>query len=244
MKTHFTLQKNLILVVIVAFFTTIAGCINGLNFEKGNGKITKQQRTISSFSSIEISGAYEVYLTQDTAPSLSVEADENLLSLIITKVENNTLIIENKENIRGSKPIKVFVNTSEIKNIDISGSVDLKSTDNFKTNELNIDISGLGNIDLKVELQKLSIDCSGSGNINLSGTADNINAELSGAANIYAYNLTAKTFTLSSSGAGKANLNVTDKLDIETSGASTVNYKGNPNINQRTSGASSIHKVE
>ena len=100
--------------------------------------------------------------------------------------------------------------------------------------ELNFEISGSGDINMDVDLQKLTYDCSGASKLNLTGTVD-----------INAFDLVAKSFTLSSSGAGKANINATENLNIETSGAATVRYKGNPkNISQRNSGVSSIHKVE
>jgi len=231
--------------VLITMSIMMNGCIYGLNYEKGNGNIVKQTRTVSSFNSIDISGGYTVYLKQDSVQSLSVEADDNLQPLIITKVEGNKLIIKSEGSIRGSKSLNIYISAGNIKDIDISGAVDIKGTGKFKMDELNIEISGAGDIDMDVELRNLSFNCSGAGKLNLSGTAENVTAELSGATDINAFDLIAKSFTLSSSGAGKANVNATEKLDIETSGATTVKYKGTPkSIRQKNSGVSSIQKVE
>jgi hypothetical protein len=239
---RFPLRSFVIVFLSISVFA-LSSCINGLNYEKGNGKIIKQDRTLSPFSSIEISGAYSVYVKQDSIQSVSVEADENLLPLITTKVENNKLVIDNKKNIHGSKDLKIYISVAECDDISISGDVEFNSDGKIKAKEMDVDISGMGNLNMIVELQSLSIECSGSGNLNLSGTAENVNADLSGASDISAYYLLTKYFKLSSSGAGKANINVSEKLDIDISGASTVNYKGNPSINQNISGVGKVRKA-
>jgi hypothetical protein len=237
-----SLASLLVIAVSITVFA-FSSCINGLTYEKGNGKITKQDRNVSTFNSIEISGAYSVFVKQDSVQSVSVEADENLQSLIRTKVENNKLIIENEKNIHGSKDLKIYISVADLNDISISGDVELSSDGKIKTKEMNVDISGVGKLNMIVELQSLSIGCSGSGKLNISGTADNVNADLSGASDINAFDLAAKYFKLSSSGAGKANINVSDKLDIDISGASTVNYKGNPSISQDISGVGCVRKA-
>ena len=245
MKKNNLIKTALLLVVAFTLSFITISCVNGLNFEKGNGNITKQVRTVNQFNSIEVTGGYTIYLKQDSIQSLAVEADENLQSFIITKVEGNKLIIENKENIRSSKSINIYINVKNIKDINVSGSADIKGSGKFKMNELNFDISGSGDVNMDVDLQKLNYECSGAGKLNLTGTAENVFAKVSGAADINTFDLVVKNYTLKSSGAGKANINATEKLDIDISGAVSVNYKGNPkSINQKNSGICSIHKVE
>ena len=245
MKKFNLINTALLLVFALTLSFITISCVNGFTYEKGNGNITKQDRTVNSFNSIEVSGGYTIYLKQDSTQSLAVEADDNLQSLIITKVENGKLIIKNTESIRGSKPINIYLSAKSIKDISVSGAADIKGSGKFKMKELNFEISGSGDINMDVELQKLTYDCSGASKLNLTGTVETVDATISGAADINAFDLIAKSFTLSSSGAGKANINATENLVIETSGAATVRYKGNPkNISQKNSGVSSIHKVE
>jgi len=245
MKKNILFKTALLLLFALTLTFITISCVNGLNFERGNGNITKQQRSVSPFNSIEISGGYTIYLKQDSNQSLAVEADDNLQSLIITKVEGSKLIIKNTESIRGSKSLNIYLSVKNIKDISVSGAADIKGSGKFKMNELNFEISGSGDVNMDVDLQKLTYECSGAGKLNLTGTAETVDATISGAADINAFDLVAKSFTLSSSGAGKANINATEKLDIETSGAATVNYKGNPkSISQRNSGVSCIHKVD
>ncbi|MGD0712364.1 MAG: head GIN domain-containing protein [Bacteroidales bacterium] len=242
MKKTTTLTSLFLFIVFGSIVLT--GCIGGITCVKGNGKIIKQDRKITAFKQLEVSGAYSIVLKQDSITSVSVEADENLQPLITTRIEGNKLIIENKKSICSSKGLKVNISTPDISAIDLSGAVDVKTLNTIKSKELNIDISGMGNMFLDLDVQNLEISCSGMGDINLKGNAENVNAELSGAADIKAFELAAKNFKLSSSGAGKANVNVSDKLDVEISGVATVHYKGNPAISQSISGAGTIKKED
>lgn len=220
------------------------GCIDGLTCEKGNGTIIKQDRKIKAFNQLEVSGAYTIVLKQDSVTKVSVEADENLQSLITTKNEGTKLIIENKKSICGSKDLIVYITTPDIKSIDLSGAVEFNSINNIMSDELGLYISGAAEMDINISLNKLKIVCSGSGKLSLKGKADEVNALLSGASDINAYELATKNFNLSSSGAGKASINVSEKLDVEISGAATVYYKGNPEVTTDISGVGIVNKVK
>lgn len=225
-------------------FFILSGCIGNINCEKGNGKIIRQDRKISAFNQLEVSGAYTIILKQDSVTSVTVEADENLQSLITTKTERKKLIIENKNSICGSKNIKVFVTTPELKSIDISGAVELNTTNNFTGKELGLYLSGAAEMEINISVNNLKLVCSGSGKLSMEGKADEVDALLSGASDINAYGLTTKSFKLSSSGAGKANISVSDKLDVEISGAATVYYKGNPEVTKDISGVGAVNNVK
>ncbi len=234
----------LLFLFIAVSCVVLTSCFVNINCEKGNGKIVKQDRKTDAFSKLEVSGAYSIVLKQDSITSVSVEADENLQSLIITRTEGNKLIIENKKPICSSKGLTVNITTPNISGIDLSGEADLKTLNKLTSKELNIDISGMGNLILDLDVQSLEISCSGSGDLNLKGNAENVNAELSGAADIRAFELVAKDFKLTSSGAGKADVNVSNKLDVDISGAASVLYKGNPSVSQSISGVGSIKKAD
>ena len=243
------MKKNRIQSSLFLFFASVCivlltGCIDSITCEKGNGTIIKQDRKITSFNKLEVSGAYTIVLKQDSVASVYVEADENLQTFITTKVEKNKLVIENKKSVCGSKDLIVYITTPELKSIDISGAVELNTTNNFKADDLGLYLSGAAEMQMNVSLNKLKLVCSGSGKLSLKGKSDEVDALLSGASDISAYDLLTKRFNLSSSGAGKASINVSEKLDVEISGAATVYYKGNPEVTTDISGVGVVNKVK
>jgi len=244
MMKSFKLTSFLQTLFLLGFCTLLfSGCLN-FNCKRGNGKVVKQNRKVTGFNAIDISGSYEVILIQGNTTSLIVEADDNLQSVIKTKVENKKLIVENEESICDSKSLKLYITTPDIKSVSLSGVVDLKNVDTIRTKMLAIDVSGVADIHFAISVEKLSLSCSGSGTIALKGRAGDMDAEISGSGEINAFGLLTDTCSLSSSGAGKANLNVSQKLDVDISGTATVKYKGNPKVKQDISGVGSFEKVE
>lgn len=120
----------------------------------------------------------------------------------------------------------------------------MRSINKITTERLDIEMSGASELFLDLSAKKLGFECSGAGNLNIKGEAENVNAEISGAADMNAGELLTKTFILSLSGSGSANINVSDKLDVEISGTADVLYKGNPEIKQEISGVGTIQKTE
>jgi len=240
-----TTRKNTTGIISAVFITMMVIFSCNVIGEIGSGNVIRQDRKVSTFNAIDVSGAFDVKLIQGTTNSVTVEADDNLMDLIRTEVQGNKLVIENKRPISHSKSLKVFVTFIELKSIDLSGAVNIESQGKLTLPELSIDGSGASDAKLDLDLQRLSIDCSGGSKLKLSGTAKDVGVDASGAVDLFAYDLLAENYKLSISGAGKAEINVTKNMNIDISGAGSVHYKGNPaNVYQDISGAGTVKKAD
>ena len=238
-KSTFSIALPISVVMVIIMMVSC-----NINCIKGKGNITKKARDVSSFNAIEVSGAYTIILCQDSITSLNIEADENLQKFITSKVENNKLIIDSKESLCPTKHINVYINFPTFKNIEVSGAINVQCVNKLIISEMKLDLSGASELNLNIETQKLDIDCSGAGKLQLSGKAANAKLDCSGASEINAFDLISENFKITSSGAGKAKINVSKHLDVDISGAGTVLYKGSPSVNQEISGAGSVKKVD
>ena len=241
MKTRF-----LNFLVLFSLFMGISSMLSGCTLigERGNGKVIKQDRQVTSFNAMDISGAFEIILTQGDTEAVTVESDENLIPLIRTVVVGNELRISTKDPIRNPTVMKVYVTLRDLQKIDISGAVNINTTNRMTLNELSIDASGASKSKLDIAVQKLSMDCSGASKMYFTGMAVNVKMDLSGASDIFAFDFPAETYFIELSGAGKAQIHVTKSLNAEISGAGNVVYKGSPEqVDQRVSGAGSIKRA-
>jgi hypothetical protein len=242
MKTTRNKTTGIVSVILIALFVIVSCNVIG---EIGSGNLIKQDRKVSSFNGIEVSGAFNVMLTQGTTNSVTVEADDNLMDLIKTEVRGNILVIDNKKPISGSKSLKVYITFTELKSIDLSGAVEVSSQNKLTLADLSISGSGSSDCKLDMDVQKLGIDCSGGSKLKLSGSAKDVNLDASGAVDLLAFDFPAENYKVEISGAGKAEINVSKELNVEISGAGNVRYKGNPTKNiQDISGAGSVKKVD
>jgi hypothetical protein len=58
---------------------------------RGSGNIITENRTATGFNSIDVSGAIDVYIKQDSTTSVKVEADDNILEYIEVHTNGSTL---------------------------------------------------------------------------------------------------------------------------------------------------------
>jgi hypothetical protein len=91
---------------------------------------------------------------------------------------------------------------------------------------------------------KAFFDMSGACKVDITGKADKADYDMSGACTIKAADWPCKVVSADCSGAGKLELNVSERLNIDASGMSTVTYKGRPTVHLETSGMSKVKYVD
>jgi len=241
--------KNIItLFMFVILFTGISGISSGCNLVDGihgDGKVVKETRVVSSFDGIEVSGAFDVVLKQGSIEEVVVEADENLQPVISCEVHGSTLVIDTKKPINHPTTLKLYITFKNLNKIETSGAVDIVGENKFTLTGLSLNTSGASDVRLDVAAGKLDLHSSGASKLRLTGTATDVSADFSGACDMFGFDLVCENFTAEISGAGKAEIHVTKKINAEISGAGNIRYKGNPtNVNQSVSGAGSIKHVD
>lgn len=204
-------------------------------------------RDAKNFQAIELSNAFDVYLTQSNEESVAVSASEpKFRENIKVEVKGGVLIIryDNKGKWNsGNKKLKAYISFKQLNKLNVSGACDVYIVDDWKADNLKLDLSGASNLKGKMEAQKLMIDLSGASDLTLTGTVGQLNIEASGASDFKGYELMVDYCNARASGASDIKITVNKELSAEASGASDVNYKGSGLIRDiKTSGASSISK--
>ncbi len=212
----------------------------------GDGRVVTQQKTAGNFNSVDVSGGIKVHVRQDATSSVKVEADQNLMEYIDVYNDGNTLVIKEKDgfNLNPSKDIVVYVSAPVFKEIEVSGACDIIGENTISGNEdLNMRVSGSGDIIMEVALPKVSAKISGSGSINLKGQATDFTAHVSGSGDVKCFDLVTDNTKLDLSGSSDAEVTANKQLNIEASGSSSISYKGNASVSQSISGSGSVKKV-
>jgi hypothetical protein len=241
---------SLITLIVIAFVFLMIFNVFGFGATiTGSGQVIAEERAVADFNKIYLSGYGNLIIQQSTTTeALKIEAEDNLMPKIKTRVDGQTLKIDYEWqgwpwlSFKPKKPINFYVTVKNINQISVSGAGTVKS-DSIKTGELKIEISGAGQANLSVETQKLSAEISGVGEFLMAGQADFQKIQLSGAAKYDGKKLASKEADAEISGAGQAILNVSEKLSAEISGMGKIEYIGNPQLTQKISGAGKIDKL-
>lgn len=217
------------------------------NCIQGNGVEKSETRSVGGFSYVRIYGDFEVYFMQDSICSVRIDAEENLIPYILTRINGEILLIKTMDNrcLQNSKPIRIYLKLPAFPftGLNLMGSGIIRSLDTIKTSSISLYISGSGDIKATVNTNKLNAEIAGSGNIDLSGSADVSYLNISGSGKIQAINMPQNECYADISGSGGMYVNVRQLLDVTITGSGTVYYIGAPVVQQNITGSGSIIKL-
>jgi hypothetical protein len=230
--------------VLFALFFGACGFNVNINVQQGSGKVITENRDVSNFDRVVLSGFGDVTLVQGDRDALQIEAEDNVIPHIKTEVQNGTLQISfDRKTIIPTKPVKFNLTMRTIHGLDTNGASNLNS-DILNTDKLDLEISGTGNINLrKLTADSLSVNVSGAGNLTTSGQVNSQKIDLSGAGNYNGQDLQSKTAEITITGLGRVVVWVSDTLSVTISGTGGVDYYGNPQVTQQISGIGKLTHV-
>ena len=215
---------------------------------EGNGHVTKESRPASGYTAISSSGSWDVMVAYGESNNIQIEGDENLLPYIETKVEDGKLIIRNKKNVNlhSRNKIVVYVSLTRLTGVSLSGSGDIIGEGKFNNEGVtDFKISGSGHIKLAFnKIKEVEVSISGSGNMRLSGSANSVQARISGSGNADCADLICDDASAHVNGSGNVKLNVNKSVDASISGSGNVTYSGAASdIRKHVSGSGRLRRA-
>lgn len=218
-------------IIAIAILSLIMSSCN-FNFGsgiKGNRNVVTEERDAEeSFTIVKASEGLDVYITQSETASIEVEADENVIALIATDINNGVLKIHTEKNIGRCKAKKVHVSLPTIDKIISTSGADVYGTSTIVAETIEVKSNSGADIKLEVEAENISCSTSSGADIKISGTADSLEASASSGSDIHAKDLVVKDCNASASSGADVTVNVTEKLVASSSSGGDVNYYGNP----------------
>jgi hypothetical protein len=192
--------------VLCLGLVTIGDC--NPNAIHGSGTSKTESRSVGSFSNINLTGSPDVEVEVGPDTSVAVTADDNILPVIETTVDGDTLNIGSKQSYSSSHGVNVKITVPALNGASVAGSGDIRVTG------------------LKAESMEATI--TGSGDVTLKGAADRLRARITGSGDLRAGDLAAKDVHVSVTGSGDATVRATEQLDASVTGSGDVHYYGNP----------------
>jgi hypothetical protein len=213
-----SLIMNRITIILIVAVTVVAGCSRPRII--GDGVIKTEDRSISEFSKVEVTGGYQIKWSSGK-PALNISTDQNLLPLFETVVSGSTLRIDSKDNLAPTKSITIILSSASLTDVQLTGGIRFKASQ----------ITG----------QDLKLESTGASEISVDGSVRNLEVNLTGASKLNAKSLHTQIATLSLVGASEANVTVTDTLKASLTGAGKLTYSGNPkSVEKNITGAGLI----
>ena len=212
-------MRKIPIVLLAACAVVAGGChLPGI---RGNGRIKTEERSIGAFANVEASGAFEIEWLNG-APALRITTDGNLLSYVENDISGDTLHLRVREHIWPTHGIKVVISSPTQTGGRMRGAVKL--------------------VVKQLRGPTFALESKGASVVTLDGSVDRLLVDMTGASRLAAERLQAKTAEISTTGAGDADVAVTDTLKVVITGAGKVTYSGNPTVTKQITGAGTIRR--
>jgi hypothetical protein len=235
-------MKNIFLLSLV-ILVSMTSC----RWEKGSGHIRQETRTVSAFKNIDVSGAIDVYVKQDSSSTVKIDADDNILQYVEVETKGSTLEIYTSGGItlRPTRKIKVYISSPSFEEFRISGASSITSENEINsTNHIVLQISGASEGRLNVSAPLVGVEATGASSATVTGRTKDFKAVASGASKIRGFDLLTENTNVNVSGASHAEVYASVSLNGNASGASQVVYMGKAEDRVDESGASHVRKKE
>jgi hypothetical protein len=126
-----------------------------------------EEREVSKFKSIDISGLAEVFITNAKTEGVVVKVSGMPISDVITRVDEGTLIVSTN-GYHSGESVKVYVNYVQLNSIHITGSAEVTGTNTLVADELLLTTGDSGDINsLDIKAHHLTVRINDSGNADL-----------------------------------------------------------------------------
>lgn len=237
------MYRILLIILFSGFSVFLAPGLQANQTIIGSGNISTEKREVSSIKKIDVLGFGILHIKQGDKEALTIEAEENILPLIESKVDSGNLSLGLKHNVsvNPKKEIHYYLTVLDIKDIKMHGAAVLSIPDPIKVLALNLTLNGSGHANLFIEVKKFTVNLAGSGNINAKGNADEQTIAIHGSGNTDASQLQGSNGKVDIYGSGSAEVNVAGTLTVNIFGSGSVGYRGNPKLTQKVMGSGSIN---
>ncbi len=226
----------------------------------GQGSVVDSTFVLPNFTGIDLQMAGNVYLKQGPVQSVRIVGQPNILEKLNMSVGNQIWAIDVDGCIRNYEALEVYVTIPEIDYLRVSGSGDIVSDSVLIVDDVEILLTGSGNIDVAMDADfvysrltgsgtisldalinsKLETKTTGSGSYVLAGRVPKYDVEIVGSGDIKAFDMVTSEAEVKISGSGDAEVLVEDSLTIDISGSGDVAYKGNPSLDIEITGSGRV----
>jgi hypothetical protein len=260
-------MKTRLSIVLFAAVLAVAlqGCV-GFTVVRGSGRVSEEERNVSGFDEVALSGQGTLHIDVGRKESLRIEAERNLMRYLETEVHSDRLRIGVRSGVllRNTRPIHYYLTVRNLDALVLSGSGKIIAPDleagsfavtvsgsgkvemaDLKASHVRVRISGSGDMSVdELDAITLKVGISGSGDMEVAGGEVIEQAvTISGSGKYVARGLESKEARTLISGSGMATVQVSENLSAHVAGSGDVYYLGRPAVETTVSGSGDVKHI-
>lgn len=170
---------------------------------------TRQTKNMDTFTRISFRVPGKLYVRQGSPQKVEIEGSKDALQETVVKVEGSRLIVGREGkwsnwSFGKDDEVNVYVTVKDIDGLNVSGSGDIIGETKIVTRDMDLNVSGSGNLRVEVEASgEMEADVSGSGDLYVKGRCASLDSDVSGSGKVNAALVIANRADFGISGSGK-----------------------------------------
>lgn len=257
-------MRQIFLPLAAAFLLVFAtSCDQDLICTSGDGNVVTETLDLGGFTGVDLRINGNVTIQQGERFLVEVTGEQNMLDRLETNISNQVWDIDFPGCNLDYQALEIKITMPEVSTLKVSGSGQIAVVDTFRASDVDLLISGSGNIvfpgvvdhaflkisgsgdiDAFLVSDKLESSITGSGDIFLKGDCPIHDYKTSGSGKLFAFDFVTDQTNLKISGSGDAEVLANQQLDVQISGSGDVYYKGNPALIVEVTGSGNVEKVD
>lgn len=189
----------------------------------GSGIVASEEREVSDFHALLAGGVGRIEIRHGPTESLRITADDNLLPILTSEVDDGRLILGSDSRFETANDIHYEITVREFDEITLAGA-------------FVVDISGL-------DTERFAVDLSGATIVDATGRTGHQEIRIAGVSRYDARDLQSRTTRVDIAGPSHATVRVSDLLEGTAVGGAMLEYIGNPTVHVRVDLISTLRRI-
>lgn len=221
-----TMERRLGIVLFsIGILVWISSCQRGIS---GEGESITEVRNVDVFNAIELNTSAEVLLTQGPSQQVRVEGQRNILDVLTTEVRRGRLQIDTDKSLGEHNLIRIYITVPNVEALTINGSGAINGQNMMSVEDLRLEVSGSGEMDIHARASNIQSIIEGSGDIKLRGSSNGLIVNIGGSGDVQAFDLATERAEVVINGSGDGEVNARTTLKAVVNGSGDVRYRGEP----------------
>jgi phage shock protein PspC (stress-responsive transcriptional regulator) len=195
------------------------------------------QYGLEDFKELELNGLLDVTLVRGSSYAVEWTGRDSEKEKYNIYTNGNTLVVDYDDEERFNwkrNPLKleqmsIRITMPELERLEANGAGEVSFAD-FTEDDMEIEASGAVEVRGDANVRNLSVSLNGASELILQGEGHSLDARISGASQLSAFEFRVRDADVRTSGASKAKVHVTRRLEMREGIASKITYKGNPDV--------------
>jgi hypothetical protein len=207
------------------------------------GPVISKDFDLAPFEGVSLVSSFDVSIEYGQQQQVTITGSEEFFEKLDLKVEKGVLFLGMKKGKYSKLNLKAKIVIPRLSFGEIVGSGDMLISNFSNLVDLKLRLSGSGDITATKELyvkNNLEVQITGSGNVQINGSAQHSTISVTGSGECKAADFKTNSNLTRITGSGNVEINATKEVEVQLSGSGDLYYKGNPNIQQRITGSGNV----